>query len=94
MYASVHMPYIIPITELRKDIFTLTERVARTGDAIDVEKEGRRIVRIVPVRDDASGRADYILTHVLPKLKGTWKATRTWVRGAREKRYWKRPVFS
>lgn len=102
MYTSVHMTYIIPITELRKDIFALTERVARTGESIEVEKEGKRIVRIVPVKDDAPGRADYVLTHVLPKLKGVWKnvpskdiaVVRSWVRGPREKRYWKRPVFS
>lgn len=57
---------------------------------------------IVPVKDDAPGRADYVLTRVLPKLKGAWKnvpskdiaAVKNWVRGPREKRYWKRRAFS
>ena len=96
MYTNVHMAYILPITEVRKNIFVLTERVARTGEAIEVEKEGKRIVKIVPVRDDVAARADYILTHVLPKLKGAWKqtVTNTWIRGPGEKRYWKRSQFS
>ena len=102
MYTSVHMTYILPITEVRKNIFSLSERVARTGEPIEVEKEGKRIVKIVPIRNDAPGRADYVLTHVLPKLKGAWKnmtpqelaARRAWVRGLQEKRYWKRSIFS
>lgn len=96
MYTNVHMSYILPITEVRKNIFTLAERVARTGEVIEVEKEGRRIVRIVPVKNDSTGKADYVLTHVLPKLKGVWKrvAPDRWIRGSGEKRYWKMPKFS
>ena len=88
------MNYILPITDLRKDIFTIMDRIAKTGDSIEVEKEGRRIVKIVPVRDDAVGKADYILTHVLPQLKGVWKNEKPWIRGVAEKQYWKRPIFS
>ncbi len=94
MYTSVHMNYILPITALRKNIFAIMERVAKTGDIIEVEKEGKRIVKIVPVRYDAAGKADYILTHVLPSLKGVWKDEEPWTRGATEKRYWKRNIFS
>ena len=94
MYTSVHMNYILPITALRKDIFAIMERVAKTGDVVEVEKEGKRIVKIVPVRDDAAGKADYILTHVLPSLKGVWKNEAAWTRATREKRYWRRPIFS
>ena len=96
------MPYILPITELRKNIFSITERVARTGEAVEVEKEGRRIVKIIPIRDDPAAKADYILTHVLPELAGAWKTmtkadlarVRSLRRGAQEKRYWRRPIFS
>jgi len=88
------MNYILPITALRKDIFAIMERVAKTGDIIEVEKEGKRIVKIVPVRYDAAGKADYILTHVLPGLKGVLKNEAAWTRTVREKRYWRRPIFS
>ncbi|MBI5619475.1 hypothetical protein HY950_00755 [Candidatus Gottesmanbacteria bacterium] len=96
------MTYILPITEVRKNIFALSEKVARTGEVIEVEKEGRRIVKIVPIHNDPAGKADYILTHILPKLAGAWKhvppaevaAEHTWARSVREKRYWKRHIFS
>ncbi|MBI3955658.1 hypothetical protein HY339_00210 [Candidatus Gottesmanbacteria bacterium] len=96
------MPYIVPITEFRKNIFTITERVARTGEAVDVEKEGKRIVRVVPVKDDPAEKARYALEHVLPKLAGAWKTmtkadlarVRSLRRGSIEKRYWKRAIFS
>jgi prevent-host-death family protein len=88
------MNYILPITALRKDIFAVMERVAKTGDVVEVEKEGKRIVKIVPIRDDAAGRADYILIHVLPSLKGVWKNEAAWTRTAREKRYWNQQIFS
>ncbi|MBI2405415.1 type II toxin-antitoxin system prevent-host-death family antitoxin [Candidatus Gottesmanbacteria bacterium] len=96
------MTYILPITEVRKNIFALMEKVARTGEVIEVEKEGKRIVKIVPIAHDPAAKADYVLTHVLPKLAGAWRhvspaelaAHRTWVRGKAEKRYWKRRTFS
>ena len=94
MYTSVHMTYILPITELRKNIFAIAEKVARTGEAVEIEKEGKRIVKIIPIADDPAARADYVLTHVLPKLARTWKVETSWLRGRREKRYWKRAIFS
>ncbi len=95
------MPYILPITEFRKNIFSITERVARTGEAVDVEKEGKRIVRVVAVRDDPAEKARYALEHVLPKLAGIWKdvpkkefrEVSEFMRGRKETSYWKRRKF-
>ena len=96
------MTYILPITEFRKNIFSITERVARTGDPVDVEKEGKRIVRVTAIKDDPAEKANYVLEHVLPKLAGAWEnmtkkdlaRVRSLRRGAVERRYWKRPIFS
>ena len=101
MYTNVHMNYILPITDLRKDIFTIMDRIAKTGDSVEVEKEGRRIVKIVPIRDDAVGKAEYILAHVLPSLKGIWKnvpereftEVNEFMRGKKEQLFWKRKQF-
>lgn len=96
------MNYILPITDLRKNIFSIMDRVVKTGEVIEVEKEGKRIVKIVPIKDDPAQKADYLLTHVLPKLAGIWKdmpkselaKIRSIRRGAREKSYWNRKIFS
>ncbi len=101
MYTNVHMTYIFPITEFRKNIFSITERVARTGEAVEVEKEGKRIVRVVAVRDDPAAKARYALEHVLPNLAGIWKdvperefrEVNNFMRGKKEKLYWKRNKF-
>ena len=101
MYTNVHMNYILPITALRKDIFAIMDRVAKTGDVIEVEKEGKRIVKIVPVTDDAAGKAAYVLANVLPGIKGIWKdvplgefrKVNAFMRGKKEKSYWKRKYF-
>ena len=45
MYTSVHMTQIISITEVRKNIFALVDKVAKTGEEIEVEREGRRVVK-------------------------------------------------
>jgi len=88
------MTYILPITDLRRNIFSIVDRIARTGDAVDVEKEGKRIVRIIPVKHDAMGKAEYILSHVLPTLKGAWKDESPATKNITERNYWKRPIFS
>lgn len=101
MYTSVHMTQIISITELRKNIFTLTEKVAQTGDEIEIEKEGRRIAKLVAIKDDPAAKAKYILKHVLPKFSGAWKNMtkkelrdlEKFRRGKKEKLYWKRDIF-
>jgi len=101
MYTSVHMTTIIPITELRKNIFALAEKVARTGEEIEIEKKGKRIVKLVAIKDDPAEKARYALKHVLPKLAGSWKnmskkelkAMENFRRGKKEKLYWKRDIF-
>ena len=101
MYTSVHMSYIVPITQFRRDIFAITERIARTGEAVEVEKEGRRIVKIIPVNDDPAAKAAYALEYLLPKLGGIWKDVPEkefrevdgFMRGKKEKSYWKRRKF-
>lgn len=96
------MNYILPITDLRKNIFAIMDQVVKTGDSIIVEKEGKRIVKIVPMKDDTVEKADYMLNHILPGLKGIWKkvpesefeAVDEFMRGKKEKLYWKRKQFT
>ena len=95
------MTYILPITEFRKNIFAITEKVARTGEEIEIEKEGKRIAKLVAIKDDSAARAKYALEHVLPKLRGIWKnvpesefrKVNEFMRGKKEKSYWKRKQF-
>lgn len=101
MYTNVHMTQIISITEVRRNIFNLVDKVARTGEEIEVEREGRRIVKLVPIKDDPAERAKYALKYVLPKLGGLWKNVpenefkkmNEFIRGRKEKLYWKRKKF-
>jgi len=94
MYTNVHMNYILPITDLRKNIFTVMDHVARNGDIVEVEREGKKIAKIVPLSDDAAERAEHLLTHVLPHLKGVWKDKPVKRNTAVEQQYWKRDIFS
>jgi prevent-host-death family protein len=95
------MTQIIPITEVRKNIFTLVEKVARTGEEIEVEKEGRRMVKLVPIKEDSAAKAKYAIRYILPKLAGIWKGAsdkelkevQDFIRGKKEKSYWKRKKF-
>lgn len=87
---------IISITDLRKNLFNLAERVFSTGEEIEVEKEGRRIVKIVRIDDDPKERAKRAL-ELLPKLGGIWKNVpakrfkelNEFMRGKKEKKYMK-----
>lgn len=101
MYTNVHMTTIIPITQLRRNIFNLTERVAQTGEEIEIEKEGRRIAKLVAIKDDPATKAAYALKHILPKFAGIWKSLtkkelrnmRDFRRGKKERLYWRRDIF-
>lgn len=96
------MTQIIPITEVRKNIFVLVEQVARTGEEIEIEKEGKRVAKIVAIEDNPATRAKYILKYILPKLAGTWKKMSKkelsdmyeFRRGRKEKLYWKRDILN
>lgn len=88
------MSMIISITELRKNLFNLAEQVFSSGEEIEVEKEGRRIVKIVKIDDNPSDRAKIALK-LLPKLAGIWKnipdkkfkELNEFIRGKKEKKY-------
>lgn len=88
------MTQIISITDLRKNLFRLAEKVVREGSEIEVEKEGKRIIKIVRIDDDPRERARRVLA-MLPKLKGMWKdipdekfkEMREFFRGKKEKKY-------
>lgn len=90
------MSMIISITDLRKNLFNLAERVFSSGEEIEVEKEGRRIVKLVRINDDPKERARRILK-LLPKLGGLWKNVpdkvlkdnEEFFRGKKEKEYMK-----
>src|SRR3990167_7002956 len=66
------MTQIISITNLRKDLFRIADMVAYKGVEVEVEKEGRRIVKLVKIDDDPRERARKAL-EILPKLGGIWK---------------------
>lgn len=71
--------------------------VAYKGVEVEVEKEGRRIVKLVKIEDDPRERARKAL-EILPKLGGIWKdipeekfkETREFFRGKKEVEYMKK----
>lgn len=91
------MTQIISITDLRKDLFKIADMVAYKGIEVEVEKEGRRIVKLVKIEDDPRERARQALK-ILPKLAGIWKdipeekfkEMREFFRGKKEKEYLKK----
>lgn len=86
------MTQIISITDLRKNLFNLAERVFSSGEEIEVEKEGRRIVKIVRIDDDPKDRAKRALA-VMKKIGGKFKNVdfdRNFFRGKKEKEYMKK----
>lgn len=88
------MTQIISITDFRKNLFNLAEQVFSSGEEIEVEKEGRRIVKMVRIDNDPKERAKRAL-ELLPKLGGIWrkvparrfKELNEFVRGKKEKKY-------
>lgn len=95
------MTTVISITQLRKDLFDIAEKVAVSGEEIEIEKEGKRIVKIVPIKDDPAAKAQYVIKYVLPELSGVLKNIpqkelvniRNLRRSRQEKVYWKRKIF-
>ena len=85
------MTQIISITELRKNLFKLADKVVRDGGEIEVEKEGRRIIKIVRIDDDPRERARRAL-EVAKKIGGKFKNVnfdRAFFRGKKEIEYMK-----
>jgi len=73
VYTNVHM--LVSITDFRQDIFRLIERVVKNDEEIELEKNGVRVAKIVPIKDEDSPakKADYALKYILPRLAGAWK---------------------
>ena len=83
------MTQIISITELRKNLFRLADKVVREGSEIEVEKEGKRIIKIVRIDDDPRERARRAL-EVAKKIGGKFKKVnfdRAFFRGKKEIEY-------
>lgn len=97
MYISVHMTQIISITELRKNLFNIADDVFYKNTEVEVEKEGRRIIKLVKIDDNPKERARRALK-LLPGLAGIWKdmpekefkEMREFFRGKKEKEYMKK----
>ena len=89
MYTDVHMTKIISITDLRKNLFNIADDVFYKNTAVEVEKEGRRIIRIIKIDDDPKERARRAL-EVAKKIGGKFKKVkfdRTFFRGKKEINY-------
>lgn len=97
MYTDVHMVQVVSITDLRKNLFQLANKVIDKGEEIEVEKDGRRLLKLVKIDDDPRERARKALK-LLPKLGGMWKdipdenfkELDEFFRGKKEKRYMKK----
>ena len=89
------MPSIIPITDFRKNIFDYATQILAQNQEVEIERNGQRILRIAPIKDDPSERAKYLLKYVLPKLAGIWKdvpqkefdKTNEYLRGKKAQKY-------
>lgn len=85
------MTQVISITDFRRNLFRLADKVAREGSEIEVEKEGRRIIRISRIDDDPKERARRAL-EVAKKIGGKFKHVkfdRAFFRGRKELDYMK-----
>jgi len=97
MYTNVHMnTSIISITDLRKNLFKIADMVEREGREVEVEKEGKRIIKLVKISDDPRERAKRLLK-IMNKIGGMWKdkpqgefdELNEFFRGKKEKEYMK-----
>lgn len=87
---------IISITDLRKNLFKIADKVEREGKEVEVEKEGKIILKLVKITDDPRERAKR-LAKLLSKLSGMWKdrpqrefdELNEFFRGKKEKEYMK-----
>lgn len=89
VYTDVHMNSIVSITSFRKNLFDYAKLVAEEGYEIEVEKDGKRIFKLVKVTDDPKQRAKKALK-LTKKLGGSWKDAKLdeeFFRGKKEKKY-------
>ena len=88
------MPPIVSITDFRKNIFDYSDQIVASGDELEIERNGKVVLKVVPVNDDPSERARRLL-ELAPKLAGIWKdipqkefdEINEFMRGKKEKRY-------
>jgi len=88
MYTDVHMNVLIPITDFRKNIFSLTDRLVEDGGEVLIEKDGKTILKVIPVEQTAREQAKKLLS-ISRKLIGKIKIDHNndFFRGKKEIRY-------
>lgn len=86
MYTDVHMTTTVPITEFRKDLFRYADMVALQGYEIEVEKNGRKLFKVVKPEDDLTARSRQAL-EIAKKLVGKIKFDKRLFRNKREREY-------
>lgn len=69
------MPSVMPITDFRNDIFDVADWILRTNQPIDVERNGKTILRVIPAptEETPAQKAEYLLKYVMPKVGSIWK---------------------
>ncbi len=73
MYTDVHMLNVMPITDFRKKIFDAADWIVETKNSIDIQRDGKVILRVMPVdQNDAQERARRLLA-LAPTISGIWK---------------------
>ena len=76
----------VPITEFRKDLFRYADMVALQGYEIEVEKNGRKLFKVVKPEDDLTARSRQAL-EIAKKLVGKIKFDKRLFRNKREREY-------
>lgn len=90
------MTTVVSITDFRKDIFKYADKVSGGGEDVEVEKNGKKIFRVIKISEDARAKARDLL-RITPKLAGLWKDVdasefednKHFFRGKKEKKYMK-----
>jgi hypothetical protein len=80
------MTTTVPITEFRKDLFRYADMVALQGYEIEVEKNGRKLFKVVKPEDDLTARSRQAL-EIAKKLVGKIKFDKRLFRNKREREY-------
>lgn len=63
---------VVSITDLRKNLFEIANRVVADGKEVEIEKDGQRIMKLVKITDDPSERARRVLK-IAKKIGGKFK---------------------
>ena len=78
----------VPISEFRKKIFEYAKLVDEEGAEIVVEKNGKKIFRVIKIDKNAKESAKKAL-NLLKDLSGSWtkNSDKEFFRGKKEKKY-------